>query len=187
MQSPTHARNFHELCSRFSGIDPIWVVDLPRQRILRFPADGRVVSAPVSTARLGLGNRPGSGWTPLGLHRVAEVIGRNATPGQRFESRRPVGTPLPPSAWRHGTGDAITSRILRLDGLEPGLNGHSHRRCIYLHGTHREDLLGTPASHGCIRMANRTLIEWVDTFPDTAPPHLWIGCLEEPPLATSAS
>lgn len=176
MQYPTHARNISEVQDRFPGTDP-WLVDLPRQRIWRAATGERPVSAPVSSSRYGLGNRHDSGWTPLGLHRVVKVIGRSAAPGQPFESRRPVGAPLPPDAWRNGEGDKILSRILWLDGVEPGLNHNSHSRYIYIHGTHREDLLGAPASRGCVRMANHTLIEWVNTIDDARPPHIWIGAL----------
>jgi len=35
----------------------------------------------------------------------------------------------------------------------------SYERCIYIHGTAEEHLIGRPASHGCIRMRNRDIIE----------------------------
>ncbi len=156
---------------------PLWVVDVWEQTITSFDPDGSVSSAKVSTSRYGLGNEPGSHCTPLGWHEIREVIGTDAPPGQRFESRRPVGKPL--LTWEGGTGDAILSRILWLHGLEPGLNGNSHDRYIYLHGTHQEELLGTPASHGCIRMGNRILTDWADGL--TPPyPRVWIGRIAPP-------
>ena len=58
--------------------------------------------------------------------------------------------------------DDITSRILWLDGLEKGLNKgegiDSFKRYIYIHGTSEEGRLGSPASHGCIRMKNKEVI-----------------------------
>jgi lipoprotein-anchoring transpeptidase ErfK/SrfK len=36
------------------------------------------------------------------------------------------------------------------------------RRYIYIHGTPDEAALGSPASHGCIRMRNRDVIELCD-------------------------
>jgi lipoprotein-anchoring transpeptidase ErfK/SrfK len=58
------------------------------------------------------------------------------------------------------------ARILWLQGLEPGVNQgddvDSYRRYIYIHGTSEEDSIGTPASHGCIRMRNRDVIELYD-------------------------
>ncbi|MBQ5474064.1 MAG: L,D-transpeptidase, partial [Lachnospiraceae bacterium] len=62
--------------------------------------------------------------------------------------------------------DLVLTRILWLDGLEPGLNRgpgiDSHERCIYLHGTNQEQLLGSPASHGCIRFSNAAIEELFD-------------------------
>lgn len=58
--------------------------------------------------------------------------------------------------------DLILSRLLWISGLEKersqGGDVDTHARYIYIHGTHAEELLGTPASHGCIRMANRDVI-----------------------------
>lgn len=52
---------------------------------------------------------------------------------------------------------------MRLEGLESGANKgigiDSHQRCIYIHGTPDEGLIGRPASHGCIRVKNRDVIE----------------------------
>jgi hypothetical protein len=59
--------------------------------------------------------------------------------------------------------DYVTSRIIWLDGEEDGLNKggnvDSYKRYIYIHGTHEEGLIGTKASHGCIRMFNYDVIE----------------------------
>jgi len=151
------------------------MVDVQRQRILRTIAGRGWESAAVSTSRFGTGSTPGSNQTPLGLHEVSEVIGLDAEPGQPFKSRVPSGPPLSPAQWQDGSGDTILSRILWLNGLEPG-NRTSHARYIYLHGTHQESRLGTPASLGCVRMANRTLIEWVDSLNGTLP-YVWIGRL----------
>ena len=43
------------------------------------------------------------------------------------------------------------TRIIWLRGLEMA-NSHAFSRCIYIHGTNEEKLLGRPASFGCIRM-----------------------------------
>lgn len=118
----------------------------------------------VSTAKAGIGGRDGSGKTPLGWHRIAEWIGRDALPGQNFVSRQPSSEVVPPSMWRNpGPTDKILTRIMWLEGLEPGINSgagvDSRARFIYLHGTDQEHLLGSPASHGCIRLSNRDVME----------------------------
>jgi len=152
---------------------PLWVVDVPRQRILSFENGSFIEAQPVSTSRLGLGNIPDSLRTPPGWHRVTELIGQGCPAGQRFVSRRATGEIL--TDWRGGEGDAILSRVLPLRGLEPGINDNSLTRHIYLHGTNQEEKLGNPASHGCIRMGNESIIRWADRL--NGLPYVWIGSL----------
>ena len=66
--------------------------------------------------------------------------------------------------WQAGDAseeDLILTRILRLEGLDED-NANTLERCIYIHGTNREDLLGEPASHGCVRLGNADVIELYD-------------------------
>ena len=109
----------------------------------------------VSTAALGTGFVKDSYRTPTGRFRIVETIGDGMPYGTVFKNR--VATGL----WQPGTSateDLILTRILRLDGLDAD-NANTLERCIYIHGTNREDQLGTPASHGCIRMSNADVIE----------------------------
>jgi len=57
----------------------------------------------------------------------------------------------------------VTSRILWIDGMEKGINKgdgiDSYKRYIYIHGTSEEGRIGQPASHGCIRMRNKDVID----------------------------
>ena len=48
--------------------------------------------------------------------------------------------------------DAVLSRIIALHGLEPR-NANTRERYIYIHGTADVEHLGTPVSHGCIRLS----------------------------------
>jgi lipoprotein-anchoring transpeptidase ErfK/SrfK len=121
----------------------------------------------ISSSKYGIGSRAGSNKTPLGVHRIAEKIGSNAEPNTIFAGRKNTGklaTIIKDSV--DVQADDVTSRILWLDGLEPGVNKgkgiDSHSRYIYIHGTPEEGLIGTPASHGCIRMYNRDIIELFD-------------------------
>ena len=45
------------------------------------------------------------------------------------------------------------------EGRNKGGPVDSHDRYIYIHGTDEEHLIGTPASHGCIRMKNPDVME----------------------------
>src|SRR5262245_14720733 len=87
----------------------------------------------VSTSRFGVGQEMDSKRTPLGLHRVAQKVGRGFPIGTVFRGRRPVGL-----TWQGQPDGAIVHRILWLEGLEPGFNCggtvDSHRRYIYIHG-----------------------------------------------------
>jgi lipoprotein-anchoring transpeptidase ErfK/SrfK len=119
---------------------------------------------PVSTAARGVGNREDSLQTPLGLHRVAQKIG-DATPvGTVFRGREATGEVAPILSGPEETApaDHVTSRILWLEGLEPGINRggdvDSFSRYIYIHGTDEEGRIGKPVSHGCVRMRNQDVI-----------------------------
>ncbi len=120
----------------------------------------------VSTSKFGVGNKEGSNKTPLGFHRIVSKIGRNARCGEILKSRRRTGR-IAKTKSNYGDKDVITTRILRLEGLKRGTNKgvgiDSFKRNIYIHGTPAEHLIGRPASHGCIRMRNRDVIELFNT------------------------
>ena len=41
-------------------------------------------------------------------------------------------------------------------------NKNSRERYIYIHGTNQEELIGTPVSHGCIRLRNDHIVDLYD-------------------------
>jgi len=136
-------------------------VSIREQMLYHRRSSGVWYAYPVSTAAKGAGNRRDSLQTPLGRHRICAKIGEDMPMYTAFVSREPVGI--------FGPGldapecDWILTRILWLNGMEPGKNRHgsvdTKSRYIYIHGTHEEDSLGTPASHGCIRMANTDILD----------------------------
>ncbi len=109
----------------------------------------------VSTALNGLGCMENSNCTPIGQLRVAEKIGSQCPYGTIFRSRISTG-----EIWdgMPCAEDLVLSRILWLEGNEEK-NSNTKKRFIYLHGTNQENLLGQPASHGCIRFSNTDIIE----------------------------
>lgn len=109
---------------------------------------------PVSTSKFGEGNQKGSFKTPLGVFIIVDKIGEGAKINTVFKGR--VATKSKPKG-----KDCITSRIVRLCGLEDK-NKNTLDRCVYIHGTNREDLIGTKASYGCVRMRNADIIDYFD-------------------------
>ncbi len=117
---------------------------------------------PVSTSKYGVGSQSGSNKTPLGRHRISEVFGAGAPLGTIFISRINTGRIADVTALDTDS-DRVTTRVLWLEGLDPGRNQgagvDSKQRHIYIHGTPEEGLIGRPASHGCIRMKNADVAE----------------------------
>jgi lipoprotein-anchoring transpeptidase ErfK/SrfK len=130
---------------------PSIVVSVPDQTLAVIDGGVVVEKFPVSTSRFGLGDSPDSYATPLGSLEIASKIGTNAPLGTVFRSRKPTGEILQPNA---AGRDPIVTRILWLRGLERG-NARAFSRSIDIHGTPVEQLIGRPASYGCIRMRSR--------------------------------
>lgn len=155
----------------------------PQSRLIEVSIDRQILTLsengvllrewPVSTASRGAGFEPGSFTTPTGRFRIAEKIGTGAPLGAAFRSRLATGKIIP----QGGGEDAILTRILWLDGLDAE-NANTRERFIYIHGTNREDLIGTPASHGCVRMKNADVAELHDLVRVGDP--VWIAPPSDP-------
>jgi len=129
-------------------------ISIGDQKLELWRGGKRVRTFPVSTSKFGLGTVEGSLKTPLGRFVIGKKIGNDQPSGTIFRARVPLepGEPLPE------TEDWITSRILWLDGIDAE-NMNTRDRYIYIHGTKHEDKMGTPDSHGCVRMRNADVIE----------------------------
>jgi len=139
-------------------------VDISEQRLYLIENSLIKASYPISTSKYGEGSIENSFKTPLGKHSIKEMIGEEAEINTIFTSR--INTKRSATIidqFEDTDNDYVTSRIMWLDGEEDGLNKggnvDSFRRYIYIHGTHEEGLIGTKASHGCIRMFNYDVIE----------------------------
>jgi len=124
------------------------LISVRDQKLMLMQNGTPVVTYPVSTSKYGLGDGWGSLATPLGLLQVAQKIGDRAPMGAVFHNRRWTGEVLHPNTPGR---DPVMTRIIWLRGLQTA-NAHAFNRCIYIHGTNEEKLIGRPASFGCIRM-----------------------------------
>ena len=118
----------------------------------------------VSTAKKGVGNKKNSEMTPHGLHYVKEKYGGSTPKNGRMIGRVFYGQIATIySDTTSSLTDDITSRILWLSGMEKDINKEgnvdSYNRYIYIHGTSEEGKIGTPSSHGCVRMLNTDIIQ----------------------------
>lgn len=138
-------------------------INIGQQKLVYHSGNGENRAFPVSTSRFGTGNKEGSNMTPAGLHRIVRKIGKGEPPWTIFKSRESTG-----EIWKPGMEgeNQILTRILRLQGLQPGVNSgpgiDSFERYIYIHGTNREDRIGSPNSHGCVCMRNDDILTLFD-------------------------
>ena len=152
-------------------IDPLIIISASEQKLYLIEHNAVSQAYSISTAEAGLGSRSGSNKTPLGVHRIAEKFGDKAAPGTIFKARRNTGriAKILTQPGARSKADNVTTRILWLSGLEDGINKggkvDSHKRYIYIHGTDEEGRLGKPASHGCIRMTNKGVIDVFNKVP----------------------
>ncbi len=140
------------------------IVNANTQELAVYDAKRLICTYKIATAANGLGEQIGSEQTPRGWHEVHAKLGDGCELGAVFHHREPTGeiysTELDHA---HPARDWILSRIIWLSGAEPGFNQHgavdTKKRFIYIHGTPDEIPMGTPSSHGCIRMHNQDVIE----------------------------
>jgi lipoprotein-anchoring transpeptidase ErfK/SrfK len=141
------------LC-RAAGLTPEIVVSVADQE-LAVIARGKVVQRfPVSTSKFGTGDAVGSYRTPLGETFVSAKIGDGLPIGAVIKNRNATGEIIKANAPGR---DAIVSRVIWLRGMD-GTTVNARDRCIYIHGTAEEQLIGRRASFGCIRMRSRDVI-----------------------------
>jgi lipoprotein-anchoring transpeptidase ErfK/SrfK len=155
---------------RVTAAPAVWIsVD---EQVFRF-IEGRNIlwEVPCSTAAKGTGSTANSMQTPLGWHLVKSKTGANAPWGQVFRSGHATA-----EIWKPGQStkeDLVLTRVLFLDGTEPGINKggnvDSFNRKIYIHGTNDEARIGTPISHGCIRLRNDDAIQAYNRIPENTP------------------
>lgn len=139
-------------------------VGIKRQKLYLIHKGQVKAEYPVSTSKFGCGQELNSEKTPLGLHRIKNLTGKNIPEGGIIIGPNYTGKNAEIVTEPKSTGkDLVTTRAMRIEGVENGVNKggkkDTFKREIYIHGTPEEGLIGQPVSHGCIRMKNKDVIE----------------------------
>lgn len=148
-------------------LEKLVVILATAQQMHCYENDVLVNTYSVSTGKNGLGEQLGSECTPRGWHQIHSKIGLECPVNSVFVAREWTGEIYTPElALQYPERDWILTRILQLDGMEPGRNQggdvDSLSRFIYIHGTPDSTPLGIPGSRGCVRMRNSDLLQLVD-------------------------
>ena len=149
-------------------------VSVKHQRLYLIKNDSTIKKYSISTAKKGIGSKQDSYKTPPGLHTIKRKIGDEVPVGGIMVSRVYEGKIAKILTEKENAKkDYVTSRIMWLQGEEPGINRgrniDSYNRYIYIHGTPEEGYIGEPASHGCIRMTNKDVIELYNLVDEGTP------------------
>ncbi len=150
-------------------LDTFIIISIAYQKLIVCNEYGNMIYMyPVSTSKYGIGSTEHSFKTPLGCHIIKDKIGDNAEKGDIFRFLK--NTNEKAEIYYDNTdteNDYITTRLIRLMGIEQGKNKgngiDTYDRHIYIHGTHEEGRIDIPSSHGCIRMKNDDVIKFYNT------------------------
>lgn len=170
----------HEIPAHITklGVQPthnILVVDTKQQKLVILEKNIIKKSYTISTGKRGVGQRINTFRTPQGLHRVNEKIGAGVPRYGIFHRRQYIGAAWKPQKRQAHKKDYICTRILRLEGLQPGLNKGKDRlgrvidtetRAVYIHGTTMEWKLGQPSTKGCVHMSADDVIKLYNEVPE---------------------
>jgi lipoprotein-anchoring transpeptidase ErfK/SrfK len=166
-QNPVEMINNHCRSNYGQQFKELIYVSIKKQKLYHISDNTIIDEYTISSSEKGIGNIRNSDKTPTGLHFIKEKYGQKTPINGRMIARKFEG--LIATIYQDTSSsktDDITSRILWLAGLEEGINKggnvDSYQRYIYIHGTSEEGKLGTPASHGCIRMSNLDVIDLFD-------------------------
>jgi hypothetical protein len=152
-------------------INKLIMISTNNQDMTCYENNEAIFHTQVSTGKNGVGEKVNSECTPRGWHKIHSIIGLEREVNSVFVARQWTGEIYSETLARDNPGkDWILTRILRLEGLEPGRNKgddvDSFLRFIYIHGTPDSTSLGKPGSRGCIRMKNSDIINvasWATT------------------------
>lgn len=145
-------------------------MQIGEQKLYHFDGDDLEKVYTISTSLKEPSCQENSQGTPTGLHEIADKIGDGAEPGTVFVGRKPMDWLWEMTPPNFLGKNLVTSRILRLRGLEPGHNAgpgcDSYDRFIYIHGTNHPKQLGRPQTAGCPVLSDADVIELFDKVPE---------------------
>ena len=150
------------------------LISIAEQKLRLLEGETVQFESRISSAKNGVNCHKNSGGTPTGWHSIRAKIGEGAPLNTAFRGRRPFM--VYSEASHEQSADWILSRIIWLSGLEIGHNRlgdvDTMQRYIYIHGTPDCEPMGTPLSHGCIRMRSDEVIALFDLL--KANTRVWI-------------
>jgi len=143
-------------------LEKIIVISVEEQKLRLIQNDYKIAEYSISTSKFGIGNKTGRNMTPSGHHIVKEKIGDHVPVNSIYKAGEFTKEIATINNKKAVVEDLVTTRIIKLEGMENGINRgsgiDSYKREIWIHGTPAEDKIGSPASHGCIRMKNDDII-----------------------------
>ncbi len=158
------------------GIKPtqhILIVDTAKQELAHLIGNQLKTTYTISTSNRGIGQKVHTFQTPRGLHRINEKIG-DGIPAYGIFHRRQFTRVWDKKPRDRHFKDYVSTRILRLEGLQEGYNrGRDSRgqlvdtaqRAVYIHGTTMEWKLGSPSTKGCVHMSAKDVIQLFNQVP----------------------
>ncbi len=160
-----------EACDRLNIKPSEYLIyaSIGEQKLYVFSKNTLLKIYPISTSRSEPSCVRDSLGTPTGLHKIDGKIGAGAPLDTVFRGRVPCGL-ICEQTPEEQKKNLITARIMRLRGLENGVNAggdvDTYARYVYIHGTNQEDKVGTPNSHGCLLLKNADVAELFDVVND---------------------
>ena len=143
-----------EISKQEQLFDSIIVVDPSLQKLFLVRNLEIVGIYGTSTGKKGLSNISGSGGTSTGLFHTGEVI--EGEIGERVKRWGAQGVLVD----ENDPAD-MTTRLITLYGQE-SKNKNTLSRGVYIHGTNLTNSIGSPDSHGCVRVLESSAIEIAD-------------------------
>ena len=149
--------------------DAILMINGHTQRFELYKGGSIILKGKTSTGAGGFANKAGGSKTSTGLMQISSIAGKGEELYTVLVALRPTSPRIildkhkksPRGKVIPGHDAEVTTRALVLSGLELE-NANVKDRNIYVHGTNREDFLGTSVSGGCIRVSNENIVKLAD-------------------------